>query len=45
MVPPAPVQQPDRANVATYDRLFRDVFVPGLYDLGPVFSALHHARR
>ncbi len=45
MVPEAPRVLPIPANVALYDRLYSEVFVPGLDDLSPLFSALHHARR
>lgn len=45
MVPSAPSIPPIPANVVAYDRLYREVFVPGLDDLAPVFNALHHARR
>jgi sugar (pentulose or hexulose) kinase len=45
MVPDAPRIDPIPANVARYDRLYSEVFLPGLDDLSPVFTALHHARR
>ena len=45
MVPDAPTVAPRAENVAVYDRLYRDVFLPGLEDLGPVFAAIHNARR
>jgi hypothetical protein len=40
MVPESPLVQPDSARVALYDRLYDEVFEPGLNELRGLFSGL-----
>jgi len=40
MVPESPLVQPDPARVALYDRLYKEVFEPGLDELRGLFSGL-----
>lgn len=44
MVPVAPRTEPDPARKARYDRMYREVFLPGLDDLAPTFKAMARLR-